>query len=87
MMRGGYTVLRESGGVSGIRGLEGDHGEGVFVNLVRTEGGDVGITLQDRSTGQFLSVTFAGFHGGSRNPVVARKLGELMEELGKAEGG
>jgi hypothetical protein len=70
-----------------IEGIEGDMGESTHMKLILQSDGDVILELADQENHQSLSVEFCiPGSGGGRNPVVHRKLLELITALVKEAG-
>jgi hypothetical protein len=70
-----------------IDGIQGDMGEKVRMKLMQQADGDIILTLYHTETGQRLTLEFCSSMGGGRQPLVVRKLGELIEALVKQEEG
>ncbi len=61
-----------------IRNIPEDMGH-VKMNLMQQSDGDVILTLSDGET--TLSAEYCTLSGGGRNPIIAKKLRELIKEL------
>lgn len=64
-----------------IRKIEGDMGESTRLDLTQQADGDIILTIYDIEKKGRLSIEFCSSRGGSRNPVIALKLRELVNAL------
>jgi hypothetical protein len=63
--------------------LHGDMGEDMSVHLIQQPDGDVILSLYPSSGPErAYAVEFCTSNGGGRHPIVAKKLRELIQELG-----
>lgn len=67
-----------------VRDIEGDMGEDTRLQLIQQPDGDVLITLYNTEKTVIESIEFCSSSGGGRNPIIAKKLRELIAELEKA---
>lgn len=64
-----------------IRDIEGDMGETARMELLVEADGDVIVTMRNAKTLEELSMQFCTLSGGSRDPIIAMKLRELVRAL------
>jgi hypothetical protein len=71
----------ESGPVRyNIRGIENDMGEGITMNFLVEQDGDVVITLFEPGKGS-IEMNINTFQGGTRTPGLAKRLRQVAEFL------
>ena len=68
-----------------VRDIEGDMGESSRLQLLQQPDGDVVVTLYNAEKSIIESIEFCSSSGGGRQPIIAKKLRELIREM--VEGG
>ena len=67
--------------------VEGDMGQTTQLNLILQADGDVVLALNDKETGQRLSIEFCTIGGGGgRNPIIIKGLQRIIADLIKEKG-
>ncbi len=64
-----------------IRDIEGDMGETAKMQLLQQPDGDVVLSFYDTQKGFLDSLEFCTSSGGGRNPIIAKKLRDLISAL------
>lgn len=64
-----------------VKDIEGDMGEKSHIQLIMQPDGDVILCFYNPEKNFIDSIEFCSSNGGGKNPVIAKKLRELINEL------